>query len=217
MIMNKKFLSCALLGTMGLAQSAMAQDYDDVAAQTKEVPKVPVALVSSLELIRGERILKHAKTLASDEFEGRAPGTRGEQLTTQYLANQFREAGLRPGNPDGSFFQAVPLIGYKTAPQITLTINGKSVPLKFLDDFVHYLPRLQKKVKVEVSNVVFAGYGIVALQYGWDDYKDVDVRNKLVLVLSGEPSRPDATDAKKSDTTFFRGDTLTYSSTPWQE
>ncbi|MBA3770610.1 MAG: peptidase M28, partial [Blastocatellia bacterium] len=196
----KVFVSILLLLSNGLG----------ITAQTNAVPAIPKALASSIVQMKGERILKNTKTLASDEYEGRAPGTRGEQLTTQYLAKQFREAGLRPGNPDGSFFQAVPLVGYKTVPQIALAINGKSVPLKFLEDFVHVLPRLKKIVKVEISDVVFAGYGIVAPQYGWDDYKDADVRNKLVLVLSGEPSRRDATDAKKSDATFFRGETRTY-------
>ncbi|MEO7673449.1 MAG: M28 family peptidase [Pyrinomonadaceae bacterium] len=174
---------------------------------------VPTGLKSALESIESENLLAHAKTLASDEFEGRAPGTRGEQQTIQYLANHFRVAGLRPGNPDGSFFQAVPMVGYKTIPQIALTIDRKAAQFKFLEDFIHDLPRLQKNVKVKVSDVIFAGYGIVAPQYGWDDYKDADVQNKLVLVLSGEPSRPDATDTKKLDATFFRGDTRTYYST----
>ncbi len=184
-----------------------------VGGQANGKQTIPSILRLALAQVQGERILEHTKTLASDRFEGRSPGTLGERLTTRYIAEQFRKAGLRPGNPDGTYFQYAPVIGYKTTPRIDLVIDGKSVQLDFMTDFVHDLPRLAQKVNIGVSDVIFAGYGIVASEYGWDDYKDVDVKGKLLLVLSGEPSRPDPTDAKSSDVTFFRGDTRTYYST----
>ena len=176
-------------------------------------PALPAGVSQSLEKITGERILEHVRILASDRFEGRAPGTIGEHLTVDYLVKQFRASGLSPGNPDGTFVQKVPLVGYKTTATIDLAANAKPVSLTFFDDFVHDLPRLAARVDTKITGVVFAGYGITAPQFNWDDYKGTDVRNKLVLVLSGEPSKPDATDSKKFDPLFFRGDTRTYYST----
>ncbi|MGH9947691.1 MAG: M28 family peptidase [Pyrinomonadaceae bacterium] len=181
-----------------------------VAAQSRAIPE---NLAFSIEQIQGERILKNTKILASNEFEGRAPGSRGEILTVDHIAKQFREAGAMPGNPNGTFFQKAPMIGYESKPLIALTANGKPIKISFMEDFVHDVPRLRSKVNIDISDVVFAGYGIVAPQYGWDDYKDTDVKNKLVVVLSGEPTRQDSADEKKSDAAFFRGVTRTYYST----
>lgn len=173
----------------------------------------PAGLVPALETIRGDEILRHIKALASDEFEGRAPGTQGEDLTVNYIARKFKDAGIRPGGPGGSFLQKVPLTGYRTTASIEVKTDRAIVPLKFYDDFVHDVPRLTPQVYASFSGVVFAGYGITAPQFGWDDYKNVDVRNKLVIVLGGEPSRTDKTDQKSSDTTFFKGKLRTYYST----
>lgn len=202
---NRVFIFIAVL--LLLCQSV------GVTAQAPVVPSVPEPLESSIRQIQAERILRNIKMLASDDFEGRAPGTRGEQLTTEYIAEQFKDAGALPGNPNGTFFQTVPMIGCKTVPRISLTVKGKPVPLKFMEDFVHDLPRLQPNVSVDLRDVVFAGYGIVSPQFGWDDYKNANVRGKLVIVLSGEPTRPDPKHDNRSDAAFFRGDTRTYFST----
>ena len=170
-------------------------------------------LQPGLDAIKPNVILGHVEKLASDEFEGRGPGTRGETLTVNYLIDQFKSSGLKPGNPDGTFVQKVPLVGYTTVPQIDIESGGQKTSLKFFDDFVHDSPALRTSASVKNASVVFAGYGIVAPEYGWDDYKGMDVRNKLVIVLSGEPSAPDKKDPKKVDSTFFRGDTRTYYST----
>ncbi|HQZ97497.1 MAG TPA: M28 family peptidase [Pyrinomonadaceae bacterium] len=170
-------------------------------------------LQPALDAIRADTILEHIKKLASDEFEGRGPGTRGETLTVNYLVDQFKRSGVRPGNPDGTFVQKVPLIGSQTTPEIEIEAGGQTMSLKFLDEFVHDFPSLRRSALVRNTGVVFAGYGIVAPEFGWDDYKGVDVRNKLVIVLSGEPSQPDRNDPKKSDSAFFKGDTRTYYST----
>jgi len=184
-----------------------------VSSQTSRPVSIPEPLGTALKLIRGETVLGHVKKLASDEFEGRAPGSRGEDLTVSYLAEQFKAVGAAPGNPDGTYIQKVPLVGYRTTPKIDLTVKGKPIPFTFLDDFVHDYPRLTTKADVKSADVVFAGYGITAPQFGWDDYKNLDVRGKLVLVLSGEPSRQLAGDENKPDPGFFKGTVRTYYAT----
>lgn len=182
-------------------------------AQERAPTSISEDLPSGLDTIHGSAILAHVRTLASDEFEGRAPGTRGEDLTVKYLIDQFKAVGARPGNPNGTYFQNVPLVGYQTTPSIDITAAGKTVPLEYLDDFVHDYPRLTPKVRIPSAEVIFAGYGITAPQYQWDDYKNVDVRGKLVLVLSGEPSRSLEGDASKLDPALFKGVMRTYYST----
>lgn len=167
----------------------------------------------ALRSIRPDRILESLKILASDKFAGRNVGTAGEALTVNYLISEFKKSGLRPGNPDGTYVQNVPLVGYRTQPRIDLNINGKQLPLNFPEDFVHEFPRLEPQVSVKNAEIIFAGYGIFAPEYEWDDYEDVDVRNKLVILLSGEPSAVDNKDPAKADGMFFKGDLRTFYST----
>lgn len=164
----------------------------------------------ALEGIQSEKLLTHIKMLASDEFEGRAPGTDGETKTVEYLVKQFKQSGLKPGNPDGTYVQEVPMVGFLTRPSIELSVKGANIPINYPDDFVHETPRLLPQVSVKKIDVVFAGFGIVVPEYGWDDYKEINVRNKLVVVLSGEPSIADKNDSSKSDKTMFKGDLRTY-------
>lgn len=184
-----------------------------VGQKTAEQTSILAEIKPALDSIQAAAILDHVKKLASDEFEGRGPGTTGEILTANYLVYQLKTAGLKPGNPDGTYIQKVPLIGYQTVPRIDVELGGKKTSLKFIVDFVHDYPALRPSASVENASVVFAGYGIIAPEYGWDDYKGVDVRNKLVIVLSGEPSAPDKNDPKKLDNAVFKGDTRTYYST----
>lgn len=170
-------------------------------------------LKDALDAINGRNILGHVRKLSSDEFEGRSPGSRGEDLTVKYLVEKFKAVGAAPGNPNGSYIQNVPLVGYRTSPKIDLTVDGEPLPFRFLDDFVHDYPGLTSSLDIRAADIVFAGYGITAPQFGWDDYKETDVRGKLVLVLSGEPSRPLGEDAKKPDPGFFKGIERTYYST----
>lgn len=173
----------------------------------------PAELGPALWSVEAKRISEHVKKLASDKFEGRAPGTTGETLTVNYLAEHFKKPGVTAGNPNGTYFQNVALVGYRTVPKIEVEAAGKKVPFVFLDDFVHDFPVLRPAATVKNAPIVFAGYGIVAPQYGWDDYKGLDVRGKLVIVLSGEPAVADKTDPKKLDASMFRGETRTYYST----
>jgi Zn-dependent M28 family amino/carboxypeptidase len=168
-------------------------------------------LKPALDLITPDALLAHIKTLASDEFEGRAPGSKGEELSIKYISDQFRSIGLKPGNPDGSYFQEVPLAGIKSDPHMALVVNGKPpMELKFPDDFVASSARLQPEIKIDNSDLVFVGYGIVAPEYGWDDYKGVDVRGKTILMLINDPAIPDPKDPSKLDEKMFKGKAMTY-------
>src|SRR6201997_2675629 len=167
-------------------------------------------LQPALEAITPDGLLAHIKVLASDEFEGRAPGTKGEDLSVKYITDQFKNIGLKPGNPDGTYTQEVPLAGIKSEPRMSLTVGDKTSELKYPDDFVASSARLQPEIKVDKSDVVFVGYGIVAPEYGWDDYKDVDVHGKTLLVLIGDPPIPDPKDPTKLDEKMFKGKAMTY-------
>ena len=165
---------------------------------------------SAADAITAADLLKHIKVLASDEFEGRAPGSKGEELSVKYISEQFKALGLKPGNPNGTYTQEVPLAGITSAPTASFTVDGKTMELKFPDDYVATSARLQEEVKAENTDVVFVGYGVVAPEYGWDDYKDVDVRGKTILMLINDPAIPDPADPTKLDEKMFKGRAMTY-------
>ena len=167
-------------------------------------------LKPALDIITPDGLLAHIKMLASDEFEGRAPGTKGEELSIQYIADQFKTIGLIPGNPDGTYFQEVPLAGIMSAPTASFVVGGQTLTLNYPDDYVASSARLQDQIKVDNSDIVFVGYGIVAPEYGWNDYKDVDVRGKTLLMLINDPPIPDAKDPGKLDDKMFGGRAMTY-------
>ena len=167
-------------------------------------------LRAGLEAITPESLLAHIKVLASDEFEGRAPGSQGEDLSVKYITDQFNKIGLKPGNPDGTYTQEVPLAGIKSEPQMSFVIGDKTMDLKFPDDFVASSARLQPQIKIDKSALVFVGYGVVAPEYGWDDYKNVDVKGKTLLMLIGDPPIPDPKDPSKLDDKVFKGKAMTY-------
>jgi Zn-dependent M28 family amino/carboxypeptidase len=167
-------------------------------------------LKPALDSITPDGLLAHIKVLASDEFEGRAPGTKGEELSVKYISDQFKAIGLKPGNPDGSYTQEVPLAGIKSDPKMSFTMGDKTTELKYPDDYVASSARLQNEIKIDNSDIVFVGYGIVAPEYGWDDYKDVDVRGKTILMLINDPPIPDPKDPSKLDEKMFKGKAMTY-------
>ena len=168
-------------------------------------------LVTALDSIKPGQILEHIKVLSSDDFEGRGPGTPGEDKTVAYLTAQFQKMGLKPGNPDGTFVQNVPLVGFQ-AKQVTgaFEAGGRTIGLTFPNDFVAVSRRLAEEVKVEKSDVVFVGYGVVAPEYGWDDYKGLDVRGKTLIMLVNDPAVPDPKDPTKLDPALFKGRAMTY-------
>lgn len=128
------------------------------------------------------------RTLASDEFEGRAPGTVGEEKTLAYLTQRFAQAGLKPGNK-GSWFQDVPLVEITAKNVSPLTFTGGAAPmsLKYGPDMVIASYQVTPKIAVKDSDVVFVGYGINAPEKGWNDYAGVDVKGKTVLILVNDP------------------------------
>jgi Zn-dependent M28 family amino/carboxypeptidase len=174
------------------------------------VDKPEDTLKPALDVITPDALLAHIKALSSDDFEGRAPGTRGEELSVNYITDEFKKIGLKPGNPNGSFVQEVPLAGIKSEPKMSFKVNGQTTELQYPDDYVASSARLQPDIKVDNSGVVFVGYGIVAPEYGWDDYKDVDIRGKTILMLINDPPIPSAKDPLKLDEKMFKGKAMTY-------
>jgi Zn-dependent M28 family amino/carboxypeptidase len=164
----------------------------------------------ALESITAEDILRRTTVLASDEFEGRGPATPGEERTVEYLTREFQALGLEPGHPDGTWVQNVPLVGLTADVTATLTVAGRPIALKGRDDYVAWTRRVQPEVRVEESELVFVGYGVVAPEYGWDDYKDVDVRGKTIVMLVNDPAVPSAANPAELDTSYFRGRAMTY-------
>jgi len=155
-------------------------------------------------------LLAHIEVLASDDFEGRLPGTRGEEKTVDYLVRQAKTIGLAPGNPDGSYVQLVPLVGFRTEATGKFTTPRGELPLTIGTDAVALTRWQGEDVAVTNAPIVFVGYGVVAPEYGWDDYKGLDVKGKTIVMLVNDPPVPDANDATKLDRAVFGGDAMTY-------
>ncbi len=153
--------------------------------------------------INGESFGKYIQVLASDSFEGRKPFTPGEDKTIHYLETQFKQLGLQPGNGN-SFFQDVPMVEIGSHPAGPLVLKGKtgSVRFNYLDDYVAATRHVQNQVSINNSGLVFAGYGIVAPEYNWNDYAGLDVKGKTVIVMVNDPGF--------RDSTLFKGKTMTY-------
>jgi Zn-dependent M28 family amino/carboxypeptidase len=171
-------------------------------------PSPPTAALASFS---GDRILNHIRVLSSDEFEGRGPGSKGEQLTIKYLEDQYRAAGLEPGNPDGTYLQSVPLVGITPDGdmKLTLTGHGKTLAPKFQDDFVAWSKRVTETSAVD-ADLMFVGYGVQAPEFQWDDFKGADVKGKILVVLINDPPVPDPADSSKLDPKTFGGTAMTY-------
>ena len=135
------------------------------------------------------------QTLSSDAFGGRAPGSAGEKLTLDYLTGKFKEYGLAPGNGK-SYLQEVPMKQITADPDTVLKVRGRypgdALDLEYGTDVVVSSPRTDKVVTLKDSPLVFAGYGIVAPEYGWDDYAGLDVKGKTVVVLVNDPGHANA-------------------------
>ena len=154
--------------------------------------------------------LHHIEVLSSDEFEGRAPGTHGEALTVSYLEQQFKSIGLLPGSPNGRYTQRVPMTGFTGNPQASITIGTRHLELHYPDDFVAFSALRSPRVEIQSSELVFVGYGVIAPEYGWNDYKSLDVRGKTLVMLINDPPVPDPHDAGKLDDKIFGGKAMTY-------
>jgi Zn-dependent M28 family amino/carboxypeptidase len=171
----------------------------------------PSAPDAALRSFSADRLLGHIRTLSSDEFEGRGPGSKGEQLTIKYLEDQYRSSGLEPGNPDGTYLQSVPLVGITPdkGMKLTLTGHGRTLEPKFQDDYVAWSKRVTDTSSID-ADLVFVGYGVQAPEFQWDDFKGVDVKGKVIVVLINDPPVPDPSDPAKLDPKTFGGTAMTY-------
>ena len=170
---------------------------------------VDPAIQTALATITANELLVHTRALSDDSLEGRAPGTRGEDKAVAYLIGQFRKNGLTSGNPDGSFVQNVTLLGLTAHPEATFNVGSRVIPLSFPSDYVAVSRHEQPTIDVN-ADMVFVGYGVVAPEYGWDDYKGLDVRGKVLVMLVNDPAVSDAADTTKLDSAIFRGKAMTY-------
>lgn len=164
-------------------------------------PAVPGA---ALESFSTDDLTAHIAVLASDSFAGRGPASVGEDRTMAYLQAEFERLGLEPGN-GSSWYQEVPLVRINGA-NAELTVRGQGAQARFRsgDDFVANSKHLEDVIAVDDAEVVFVGYGIVAPEYGWNDYEGLDVRGKTVMILVNDPG------FATGDTALFRGRTMTY-------
>ncbi len=170
---------------------------------------VPFAFAQVPAAISPASILARTKVLASDEFEGRAPGSPGEEKTVAYLVREFKRLGLQPGNPDGTYLQDVPLVGITSHSTLSFDINGKTVPMASINDFVGPTSRVSPHVAAKDSDVFFLGYGVIAPEFNWDDFKGVDVGGKTVVMLVNDPPVNDP-QTGQLDPKIFGGKAMTY-------
>src|SRR5258708_10124587 len=193
------------LGVIGLGLTAWAADGGSH-AKAKKAPSVrlPGPAFAALETITPEHIRWHVKYLSHDLLEGRGTGQRGGDVAAEYIATQFAEYGLKPAGGNGTFMQRVPLVGITTLPETEFTLvpeHGDAMPLKPRDEYVAFDQTQQPQSEVD-AEIVYVGYGIEAPEYNWDDYKGMDVRGRVLLMLVNEPS--------SDDPKFFKGKALTY-------
>ncbi len=197
---------CVVLSILSFAQADKPQNSPQTAKSGIEAadPGLSAAANAAMLSIDKEKIREHVKYLASDQLEGRGTGQKGGDLAAEYIAGQFASYGLKPAGAKGSYLQPVPLVGVTTLPETKFTLvpeHGGAMELKYRDDYVVNNLTLEPAVTIDAP-IVYVGYGIEAPEYKWDDYKNVDVRGKVLLMLVNEPPSDDAK--------FFTGKALTY-------
>ncbi|MBZ5535693.1 MAG: M28 family peptidase [Acidobacteriia bacterium] len=198
--MKKKYL-IAVTAFLFLILAATAAEKEKMSPQ-----------VRALRSINGPEISGIIKTLSSDEYEGRAPASKGEELTTHYIVDQFKKVGLKPGNTDGTYFQKVPMVGEdieNTDAKLIFTSGEKKEELSYGDDYMAFTERQAPEVSIDAP-VMFVGYGVVAPEYKWNDFKGMDVKGKVIVVLINDPPVPDPKDSTKLDPKMFGGKAMTY-------
>jgi Zn-dependent M28 family amino/carboxypeptidase len=165
---------------------------------------LPGPAIAALETINPEHIRWHVRYLSHDLLEGRGTGQRGGDIAAEYIATQFALYGLKPMGDNGTYLQRVPMVGITPDAATTFSLvpaNGAAMDLKVLDQYVAYDQTQQPRSDVD-ADIVYVGYGIEAPEYKWDDYKGVDVKGKVLLMLVNEPP--------SDDVKFFKGRALTY-------
>ena len=178
-------------------------------AESRFGSHLPPAAIAAMQSIRADNIETHVRFLSHDLLEGRGTGQRGGDIAAEYIAAQFALYGLKPAGDNGSYFQKVPMVGvtpggdtrFALVPDSGAAATVKAMNLKALDEYVAYDQTQQPESNVD-AEIVYVGYGIEAPEYNWDDYKGVDVKGKVLLMLVNEPP--------SDDPKFFAGKTLTY-------
>jgi Zn-dependent M28 family amino/carboxypeptidase len=189
--------ACALLACGGANDAAPTTANDSA------------LLAPALDAITADGLLAHVKALSDDSTEGRAPASPGEEKTIRYLEAQFTSLGLVGGMPNGSFLQPVTLVREVPHPELQFTIGSRVLPLSHPLDYLVRTRQEQPIIDVN-AELVFVGYGVDAPEYGWNDYKDVDVKGKVLVMLVNDPAIPDPKNPAQLDTTMFKGRAMTY-------
>ncbi|MEP7141211.1 MAG: PA domain-containing protein, partial [Ferruginibacter sp.] len=159
----------------------------------------------ALAAFSADSLARHIAVLSSDDFLGRKPFSEGETKTIRYLQEQFRAVGLEPGNGNG-YLQDVPMVKITAtaAPAMQVQSAKGNFELKGLDDYVIWTDKTDSMASFNNDEVVFAGYGVVAPEYNWNDYAKLDVKGKIVLILVNDPG------FNTGDSNLFKGKTMTY-------
>jgi Zn-dependent M28 family amino/carboxypeptidase len=193
-----------VLFVLGLLNISAAQSSHKHARSSTDSVRLPGAAFVAMQKIDPERIRAHVRYLSHDLLEGRGTGQRGGDIAAEYIATQFALYGLKPVGDNGTYMQKVPMVGITPQPETTFSLvsgRGDAKSLTPLDDYVAYDQTQQPQSDVD-AEIVYVGYGIEAPEYKWDDYKGIDVRGKVLLMLVNEPPSDDAN--------FFKGKALTY-------
>lgn len=199
-----RIVSACLIACMSAAVWADGASGADGGGRGAASVRLPGPAFVALNTISPEHIRWHVRFLSHDLLEGRGTGQRGGDLAAEYIATQFAEYGLKPAGDHGTYMQKVPLVGITTLPETQFALvpkRGETMNLKQLDEYVAYDESQQPQSDVD-AEIVFVGYGIEAPEYNWDDYKGVDVKGKVLLMLVNEPP--------SEDPKFFKGKALTY-------
>lgn len=169
---------------------------------------VTAAEKAAAKAITDDEIRGHTRFLASDLLEGRAPATRGDKLAQEYIAAQMESLGLEPGAPEGGWIQKVPLVGIvgKVPEKLSVSRDARKAEFTKLADYVAFSGTQKPQSQVNAAEIVFVGYGIVAPEFQWDDYKDVDVKGKVLLMMNNDPEDDPKTFAGKTRLWYGRWD-----------
>lgn len=197
------FLILALTTAPLIAQKSTTSKPKRATSHAAAATALPPSAAAAMKSIDPQRIRAHVKFLAGDLLEGRGTGQRGGDIAAEYIATEFESYGLKPAGDNGAYMQKVPMVGIITEPSTSIHFlqAGKTQKLKLGDDIVA-MDEAQNEADDVDADVVFAGYGIEAPEYQWNDFKDADVRGKILLMFVNEPS--------SDDPNFFKGKALTY-------
>jgi len=191
-------LGILLVTTVSATQGSQKQSHSQSSV------RLPGTAINAMQKIDPQRIRAHVRFLSHDLLEGRGTGQRGGDIAGEYIGTQFALYGLKPAGDNGTYLQKVPMVGITPDPATTFSFvpaKGPAIELKPLDQYVAYDQTQRSKSDVD-AEIVYVGYGIEAPEYKWDDYKGVDVRGKVLLMLVNEPP--------SEDVKFFKAKALTY-------